>query len=70
MFHNKARYFSEELSTPCPNPKLEDCLLSAVRGCLFSIFAVTLEAVLHPQAEDSPCRGDRDPHMSGSVHST
>jgi hypothetical protein len=38
--------------------------LSFVRGCLFNIFAGTLHSwqpLLHPQPEDSPSRGDRDP---------
>jgi hypothetical protein len=38
--------------------------LSAVRDCLFIIFAATLHIwrpFLHPQSEDAPCRGDRDP---------
>jgi hypothetical protein len=36
--------------------------LSAVRDCLFNIFAATLHIwrLLHPQPEDAPCRGDRD----------
>jgi hypothetical protein len=40
---------------------LEDHLLSAVRDCLFSIFAATLHTwrpFLHPQPEDAPCNGD------------
>jgi len=41
-----------------PTPKLKDHLLSALRDCLFNIFAATL----HPQPEDVPCRDDRDPH--------
>jgi hypothetical protein len=38
--------------------------LSAVRGWRFNIFAATLHiwrSFVHPQAEDAPCRGDRDP---------
>jgi hypothetical protein len=30
------------LLAPCPTPKLEDHTLSAVRDCLFNIFAATL----------------------------
>jgi hypothetical protein len=33
---------SEELLDPRPTPKLEDHFLSAVRDCLFNIFAATL----------------------------
>jgi hypothetical protein len=48
-----------------PPPKLEDHSLSVVSDCLFSIFTVTLytwRPFHHPQSEDAPCRGDRDPH--------
>jgi hypothetical protein len=41
-FRNKATFYGEELSTPRPTPKQEDHLLSAVRDCLFNIFAATL----------------------------
>jgi hypothetical protein len=47
-----------------PNPKLEDHLLLFVRDCLFNIFAANLHyrrPFLHPQPEDAPCCGDRDP---------
>jgi len=42
MFHNKASFYSEELSAPCSIPKLEDHPLSAVHNWLFNIFAATL----------------------------
>jgi hypothetical protein len=42
MFRNKTFFYVEELSTPRPTPKLEDHPLSAVRFCLFNIFAATL----------------------------
>jgi len=45
------------LLVPRPTTKPEDHPLSAVRDCLFNIFAATL----HPQPEDAPCRGERDP---------
>ena len=35
-------FHGEVLSAPRPTPKLEDHLLSAVRDCLFNIFAATL----------------------------
>jgi hypothetical protein len=43
------------------------CPLSAVFNCLFNIFAATLHIwrpFLHPQPEDAPCRGDRDPFIT------
>jgi len=36
------RFYGEELLALCPTPKLEDHPLSAVRDCLFNIFAATL----------------------------
>jgi hypothetical protein len=42
-FVAKIHFHSEELLAPCPTPKLEDHPLSAVRDCLFNIFA----AILH-----------------------
>jgi hypothetical protein len=55
------------LLAPRPAPKLEGHTLSAVRDCLFNIFAATL----HPQPEDAPCLGDRRPpniHVSVYFH--
>jgi hypothetical protein len=57
-------FYGEDLLTPRPSPKLEDYPLSAVRDCLFNVFAGTLHnwrPFLHPQPEDAPSRGDRDP---------
>jgi len=42
MIRDKESFYNEEFSTPRPNSKLEDPPLSAVRDCLFNIFAVTL----------------------------
>jgi hypothetical protein len=61
-------FFYGELLAPRPTPKLEDHPLSAVRVCLFHIFAATLHnwrPFVHPQPEDAPCRGDRDPLNKG-----
>jgi len=52
------------MSAPRPTPKLEDHPLSAVHDCLFNIFAATLHTQrtsLHPQPEDTLCRGDMGP---------
>jgi len=52
------------LLAPRPTPKLEDHPSSAVRDCLFNLFAATLHIgwpLLHQQPEDAPCRGDGDP---------
>jgi hypothetical protein len=41
-FVTKIRFHSEVLLAPRPNPKLEGHPLSAVRDCLFNVFAATL----------------------------
>ena len=38
---NRIRFDGEELLAPRPTPKLEDYPLSAVRDCLFNLFAAT-----------------------------
>jgi len=43
MIRNKASFYGEDLSTPRPTPKLKDHTLSAIRDCLFIIFAATLD---------------------------
>ena len=42
MFRNKPSFYGEQLLAPLPTPKLEDHNLSAVRDCLFNLFAATL----------------------------
>jgi hypothetical protein len=54
LFRNKFLLYGEGLLELRTTPKLEDHPLSFVRGCLFA-------ATLHPQPENAPCRGDRDP---------
>jgi hypothetical protein len=64
MFRNIIVFYGEELLAPRPTPKLGDHPLSAVRDCLFNVLAATphnWRPFLHPQPEDAPCRGDRDP---------
>jgi hypothetical protein len=56
--------FYRELLAPRPAAKLEDHPLSFVRDCLFNIFAAILpirKSFPHPQPEDVPRCGDRDP---------
>jgi hypothetical protein len=43
IFRNKLIFYGEELLAASPTPKLEDHPLSAVRDCLFNIFAATLQ---------------------------
>jgi hypothetical protein len=40
-FHDKIIFYGEEFLAPRPNRKLEDHPLSALRDCLFNIFAAT-----------------------------
>ena len=68
-FRNKGSFYGEELLATRAKPILEDYILSPVRDCLFNIFATTIPywwPFLHPQLEDSLCRGDRDPLVMGS----
>ena len=64
MFVIVIHFYGEELLAPCPTPKLEDHPLSAVCDCLLKIFAATLHIwspFFHPQPENLPYCGDRDP---------
>ena len=64
MFRNIVSLYGEELLAPRPIPKLEDHPFSAVRDSLFNIFAATIHIwrpFIHPQPEEAPCRGERDP---------
>jgi hypothetical protein len=64
-FRNIKNFYGEGLLAPRPTPKLEDHPLSAVRYCLFNTFAATLctrRTSLHPQPEDTPCRGGKRPY--------
>jgi len=63
MFRNYASFSSELLLASRPTPKLQDQPLVVVCDCLFNILAATL----HPQPEDMPCYGDRDPFIMGGV---
>jgi hypothetical protein len=58
-FLNKFILYGEKLLAPCPTPQLEVYPLSAVRNCLFSIFAATLHN-WGPSPEDAPCHGDKE----------
>jgi hypothetical protein len=63
VFRNMVICYCEELLAPRPTYKLEDHPLSAIRDCLFNVFAATFHICrpfLHQQPEDAQCRGDRD----------
>jgi hypothetical protein len=57
----------EALLAPRPTPKLEDHLVGCVRLLIQYIrsYPPYRRPFLHPQPEDSPCRGDRDPLIHG-----
>jgi hypothetical protein len=62
-FRSNKIFYGEGLLAPRPT-KLKDHPLSAVRDCLFNIFAATLRTrrtSLYPQPEAAPCRGDKGP---------
>jgi len=64
VFRNIASFYGGELLAPRPIRKIYPLL--AARDCLFSILATTFHiwrASLHPQSEDAPCCGDRDPFV-------
>ena len=64
MIGNILSFYGKELFTSRPTSTPEDHPLSVVRDCLFNTFAATLhlwKQFLHPQPDDAPCRGDRDP---------
>ena len=60
MFRNKVRFYSEELLSPPPTPKLKDKTLLAVRDSIFIIYETTPHIGDH-SSNRMPFRGDRDP---------
>jgi hypothetical protein len=63
-FHNNLVFYGARFLAPWPVPRLEDHPLSFIRCYSFKVCAATLHswrASLHPQPEDEPCGGDRDP---------
>jgi hypothetical protein len=57
-FCNSLIVYDEEFLAPRLASELEDHPLSAVRDCLFNIFAAG-GRLLHPQPEDAPGRGHK-----------
>ena len=63
IIHNYASFYGEHLLAPRPTPKLgatpvccPRLLIQYIRSC-----PTYRRLFLHPQTEDAPCRGDRDP---------
>jgi hypothetical protein len=61
VFRNMVIFYGEELLALRQTPKLEDHPLLAVRDCIFAATLHIRRPFLHPQPEDTPCHGDRDP---------
>jgi len=64
------RFYGEEFLAPRPTPELEDFPMSAVRDCLFSIFAATFHTVGRSSIRSlrtRHCRGDKDPGVDGRL---
>ena len=64
---NKIRFYGEELLAPRPTSKLEEHPLSAVRECLFNIFAATLHigdrsSILNLRTPRAPVTGTHLSH--------
>jgi hypothetical protein len=60
-------FYGEELLAPRPTPKLEDHRVSAVRDCLFNIFAATLligdsSSIRNPRTRRAVVRGTHLSH--------
>ena len=59
-FCNMICFYSEELLTPRPTPKLEDHSVLAGHGCLFNMhYPPYRRPFLRLQPEDTSCHGDR-----------
>jgi hypothetical protein len=65
IFRKKLIFLRRGLVSPMPKPQLENHPLSAVRDCLFNIFAATLH--IWKQRKDAPCRGACDKWASPST---
>jgi hypothetical protein len=69
-FRNKLFFYGEELLALHQTPKLQDHHLSAVRDCLFNIFAATLHIwmpYLPSATRKRPRHGDRDLQVTSAL---
>jgi hypothetical protein len=69
-FVTKIRSHSEELLAPSPTPsrRTTPCRLSVPAYSIYSQLSPYWRQFLHPQPEDAPCRGDRDPIITWKLH--
>jgi hypothetical protein len=66
------RFYGEDLLAPRPTPKLEDHPLSAVRDCLFNLFAATLHIGARSSIRNLRTRHAvvTGTHLSWKIHTT
>ena len=65
-FRNMIHFYSEELLTPHPTPKLDIHTVLAVRDCLFiRSYPPHWRPFLYLQPEDVPCHDGREPLVTG-----
>jgi len=68
-FRNRIRFYGEELLAPRPTPSCRSTPFACPRLLIQYIrsYPLYLRPYLHPQPEDAPSRGDRDPLTTDSV---
>jgi hypothetical protein len=65
-FRNVLQFYSEGLLTHAQpsSSSTTPCLLSATSYSIYSqLPSISVGFLLHPQPEDTPCRGDKRPHL-------
>jgi len=67
---NMAVFYGEDVlaSRSTPSWRIIPCRLSATAYSIYTQLPSIVEAFLHPQPEEAPCRGDRDPHITAMRH--
>ena len=69
IFSNKASFYGQEWSTPRPlqgGPHFVDCPRLLIQH--IGSYPPYWRPFLHPQPEDAPCPGDRDPLITYKLH--
>jgi hypothetical protein len=63
-------FYGDELLALCTNPKLNEHPIvgsTTAHSVYFQTPAVSGGRLLHPQPEDTPCRGDKEPACRGRL---
>jgi hypothetical protein len=71
MYRNKAGFYGEELLAPRPTPQVGGPHLVGCPRLLIQYihsYPPYWRPFFHPQPEDAPCRGDRDPLLTPIIH--